>query len=75
MKSLMIMAAVAAVSIAAPAMAQDQPVSVYGTAGYANTDTDGANLGAIQADFARCNAPWRFQQADNRGPSHGFASA
>jgi len=48
MKSLMIIAAVAAASIAAPALAQEQPVTVYGTVGYANTDTDGANLGAIQ---------------------------
>jgi len=48
MKSLMIIASLAALAMAAPAMAQDNPVTVYGTAGYANTDTNGVNLGAIQ---------------------------
>ncbi|MDH4386594.1 MAG: porin family protein [Caulobacter sp.] len=48
MKSLMIAASLAALSVAAPALAQDNPVTVYGTVGYANTDADGVNLGAIQ---------------------------
>lgn len=47
MKSLMIAAATAALSVAAvPAVSQAQ--EVYGSIGYANVDADGPNLGAIQ---------------------------
>ena len=46
MKTLMIAASVAALSLAAPALAQAQ--EVYGTIGYANVDIDPVNLGAIQ---------------------------
>lgn len=48
MKSLMITAAAAALTMAAaPAVSQAQ--EVYGTVGYANVDADGPTLGAIQA--------------------------
>jgi len=47
MKSLMITAAAAALTMAAiPAMSQAQ--EVYGTVGYANVDANGPTLGAIQ---------------------------
>ena len=47
MKSLMITAAAAALTMAAvPAVSQAQ--EVYGTVGYANVDADGPTLGAIQ---------------------------
>ena len=47
MKSLMIAATAAVLSVAAnPAVSQAQ--EVYGTVGYAGVDTDGGNLGAIQ---------------------------
>lgn len=47
MKSLMITAAAAALSVAAIPVAS-QAQEVYGTIGYANVDADGPNLGAIQ---------------------------
>lgn len=47
MKSLMIVATTAVLSLAAiPAISQAQ--EAYGTIGYAGVDADGANLGAIQ---------------------------
>ena len=33
------------------------------------------NAPAIQENFAGGDAPRRFQQADDRGPGHGFAGA
>lgn len=47
MKSLMIAAATAALSVAAIPVAS-QAQEVYGTIGYANVDADDANIGAIQ---------------------------
>lgn len=46
MKTLLIAASAAVLSLAAPAFAQAQ--QVYGTIGYANVDIDPVNLGAIQ---------------------------
>ncbi|MBI5942173.1 MAG: porin family protein [Caulobacterales bacterium] len=46
MKKLLIAASAAALSLAAPALANAQ--EVYGTIGYANVDIDPVNLGAIQ---------------------------
>ena len=52
MKSLIIAAAsVAALAVAAPAMAQDRSVSLYGSAGYAHGDFEGVDLGALQGRF------------------------
>lgn len=51
MKFLMTAAAVAAVSAAAPAFAQDQSSptqGLYGTLGYAGTHVNGADLGSVQ---------------------------
>lgn len=47
MKTLLIAASAAALSLAAPALAHAE-TSVYGTIGYANIDIDPVNLGAIQ---------------------------
>ena len=50
MKALIAAASTAAILIAAPAIAsaQDAGPNIYGTLGYAHTDTDDVNLGAIQ---------------------------
>jgi opacity protein-like surface antigen len=47
MKSLLIAASVAALSLAAPALAHAE-AAVYGTIGYANIDIDPVSLGALQ---------------------------
>ena len=47
MKTLLIAASAAALSLAAPALAHAE-TAVYGTIGYANIDIDPVNLGALQ---------------------------
>jgi outer membrane immunogenic protein len=50
MKSLILAAAaVATLAVAAPAMAQDNTTTLYGSAGYTNFNAEDVNLGAIQA--------------------------